>query len=257
MGKPQLPRRRAQEHIAPQLRDGPTPRQDSEYSAGHDPGLMAAFQRGIGLAEAQQHVEAAPGDTTTSMAPTYMGPVDTASPHTASTHTASTHTASPHAGPVGMGTADVGPVGMGTAHMWPVGTDAPHMAPTDRRLTEMGLTRTDASDMEPSDTASSDTLSSDRWATGTRSSDMEFGHTGPTVGVHPHHADATDMTPAPSLDVRPLHPLPTDQPRIAEARPPHASASREARGVRGSGAAPGHDLDLDHHTRHDGSAPAG
>ncbi|PWI14045.1 ATP-binding protein [Streptomyces sp. Act143] len=59
MGKPQLPRRRAQEHIVPQLRDGPAaPRPDSEHVAGHDPGLMAAFQRGIGLAEAQQHLEA-------------------------------------------------------------------------------------------------------------------------------------------------------------------------------------------------------
>ncbi|MEU0194739.1 ATP-binding protein [Streptomyces afghaniensis] len=58
MGKPQLPRRRAQEHIAPQLRDGPTPRQDPEFLVGHDPGLMAAFQRGISLAEAQQHIEA-------------------------------------------------------------------------------------------------------------------------------------------------------------------------------------------------------
>ncbi|KQX67845.1 sensor histidine kinase [Streptomyces sp. Root1310] len=58
MGKPQLPRRRAQEHIVPQLRGGPVPRQDSEQPAGHDPGLMAAFQRGIGLAEAQQSLEA-------------------------------------------------------------------------------------------------------------------------------------------------------------------------------------------------------
>ncbi|MER5406126.1 ATP-binding protein [Streptomyces sp. NPDC002769] len=54
MARPQLPRRRAQEHIAPQLRDGPLPRPDSEHVAGHDPGLMAAFQRGIGLAEARQ-----------------------------------------------------------------------------------------------------------------------------------------------------------------------------------------------------------
>ncbi|MEU2446850.1 ATP-binding protein [Streptomyces althioticus] len=53
MGRPQLPRRRAQEHIAPQLRDGPAPRQDSEHVAGHDPQLMAAFQRGISLAESQ------------------------------------------------------------------------------------------------------------------------------------------------------------------------------------------------------------
>ncbi|MEV8087060.1 ATP-binding protein [Streptomyces nigra] len=57
MGKPQLPRRRAQEHIAPQLRDGPVARQESDQVAGHDPGLMAAFQRGIGLAETQQHME--------------------------------------------------------------------------------------------------------------------------------------------------------------------------------------------------------
>jgi hypothetical protein len=55
MGRPQLPRRRAQEHIVPQLRGGPAPRQDSEHVTGHDPGLMAAFQRGIGLAEAQRH----------------------------------------------------------------------------------------------------------------------------------------------------------------------------------------------------------
>ncbi|MFE2578753.1 ATP-binding protein [Streptomyces sp. NPDC059378] len=59
MGKPRLPRRRAQEHIAPQLRGGPAPRQDSEHVAAHDPGLMAAFQRGVGLAEAQQSLEAA------------------------------------------------------------------------------------------------------------------------------------------------------------------------------------------------------
>ncbi|MFI1164333.1 ATP-binding protein [Streptomyces sp. NPDC020801] len=53
MGRPQLPRRRAQEHIVPQLRGVPVPRQDTEQVAGHDPGLMAAFQRGIGLAESE------------------------------------------------------------------------------------------------------------------------------------------------------------------------------------------------------------
>ncbi|MFE0805955.1 ATP-binding protein [Streptomyces sp. NPDC058848] len=62
MGKPQLPRRRAQEHIAPQLRGGPAPRQEPEQHAGHDPGLMAAFQRGIGLAEAQQRREPIPAE---------------------------------------------------------------------------------------------------------------------------------------------------------------------------------------------------
>ncbi|WP_445529291.1 ATP-binding protein, partial [Streptomyces cyslabdanicus] len=58
--KPQLPRRRAQEHLVPQLRDGPPPRQESGYVAGHDPGLMAAFRRGLGLAESEQCREPAP-----------------------------------------------------------------------------------------------------------------------------------------------------------------------------------------------------
>ncbi|AWK12225.1 ATP-binding protein [Streptomyces spongiicola] len=49
-GRPQLPKRRAQEHLVPQLRDDPAQRRPEE-PALHDPGLMAAFQRGIGLAE--------------------------------------------------------------------------------------------------------------------------------------------------------------------------------------------------------------
>ncbi|MGW2339053.1 sensor histidine kinase [Streptomyces sp. NPDC001661] len=53
-GRPQLPRRRAQEHIAPQLRGGPAPRQDDPAPSVHDPGLMAAFQRGITLAESAE-----------------------------------------------------------------------------------------------------------------------------------------------------------------------------------------------------------
>ncbi|MGW5371350.1 ATP-binding protein, partial [Streptomyces sp. NPDC004011] len=60
MGRPGLPRRRAQEHIVPQLRGGPAPRQDAGPVPGHDPGLMAAFQRGTGLAEAQQDTEPDP-----------------------------------------------------------------------------------------------------------------------------------------------------------------------------------------------------
>ncbi|MDT0391568.1 sensor histidine kinase [Streptomyces dubilierae] len=81
MGKPQLPRRRAQEHIVPQLRDGPVPRQDSDVLVGHDPGLMAAFQRGISLAEAQQHMEAATTEWAgrETAAPTDAAPVDAAS----------------------------------------------------------------------------------------------------------------------------------------------------------------------------------
>ncbi|GGU28427.1 ATP-binding protein [Streptomyces coeruleorubidus] len=98
MGKPQLPRRRAQEHIAPQLRDGPTPRQDSDHPVSHDPGLMAAFQRGISLAEAQQHMEAGNmewGD----MEPTYMEPTHTESAHVESAHAGPVHMQRPHSEP--------------------------------------------------------------------------------------------------------------------------------------------------------------
>ncbi|MFJ4870152.1 ATP-binding protein [Streptomyces sp. NPDC088757] len=51
-GRPLLPKRRAQEHLVPQLRDEPAARRTEEHAL-HDPGLMAAFQRGIGLAESQ------------------------------------------------------------------------------------------------------------------------------------------------------------------------------------------------------------
>ncbi|MCQ9130679.1 ATP-binding protein [Streptomyces hilarionis] len=83
MGKPRLPRRRAQEHIVPQLRGGPVPRPDCEQPAGHDPGLMAAFQRGFGLAEAQQSLEADAGQASPHPAPDDrdpLGPVRPPSP---------------------------------------------------------------------------------------------------------------------------------------------------------------------------------
>ncbi|MER7952445.1 ATP-binding protein [Streptomyces sp. NPDC096079] len=62
-GRPLLPKRRAQEHIVPQLRDEPVARKTEEHAL-HDPGLMAAFQRGIGLAESQPapHESLRPGD---------------------------------------------------------------------------------------------------------------------------------------------------------------------------------------------------
>ncbi|MFE1576029.1 sensor histidine kinase [Streptomyces fradiae] len=48
--RPRLPKRRAQEHLVPQLRGEPVRRRHDDDTL-HDPGLMAAFQRGIGLAE--------------------------------------------------------------------------------------------------------------------------------------------------------------------------------------------------------------
>ncbi|MEU8435893.1 ATP-binding protein [Streptomyces sp. NPDC029216] len=54
--RPPLPRRRAQTHLAPQLCEAPAPRRadGGTEQAVHDPGLMAAFQRGFGLAQSEQ-----------------------------------------------------------------------------------------------------------------------------------------------------------------------------------------------------------
>ncbi|MEU9103190.1 ATP-binding protein [Streptomyces xanthophaeus] len=52
--RPPLPRRRAQQHLAPQLRETPAPRRaDDTEQPLHDPGLMAAFQRGFGRAQTE------------------------------------------------------------------------------------------------------------------------------------------------------------------------------------------------------------
>ena len=53
-GRPQLPRRHAQTHLAPQLTQEPVPPTNPGHSdAGHDPSLMSAFQRGFDRAEEQ------------------------------------------------------------------------------------------------------------------------------------------------------------------------------------------------------------
>ncbi|GHC49702.1 ATP-binding protein [Streptomyces violaceochromogenes] len=123
MGKPQLPRRRAQEHIVPQLRDGPTPRQDPEHLVGHDPGLMAAFQRGISLAEAQQSMEAGStewGDT--SSVHTESAPM--ASAHTEVAHMDSSYTDSAHTEVARMDSSYVD-----SAHTDPAATGSTHRDP--------------------------------------------------------------------------------------------------------------------------------
>ncbi|MFD6873813.1 MULTISPECIES: sensor histidine kinase [unclassified Streptomyces] len=52
--RPSLPRRRAQQHLVPELREAPAPRPAARTEQPlHDPGLMAAFQRGFGLAQSE------------------------------------------------------------------------------------------------------------------------------------------------------------------------------------------------------------
>ncbi|MFF7337437.1 sensor histidine kinase [Streptomyces sp. NPDC008163] len=57
--RPVLPRRANQEHLVPQLREAPAPRSGDEPVL-HDPGLVAAFRRGIDLAEARAEAEEEP-----------------------------------------------------------------------------------------------------------------------------------------------------------------------------------------------------
>ncbi|MFK0287385.1 ATP-binding protein [Streptomyces sp. NPDC090499] len=158
MGKPQLPRRRAQEHIVPQLRGGPAPRPENENPAGHDPGLMAAFQRGIGLAEAQQHLEATETD------PNAAEPVVGA------------HGASPHDGFTTMGFADMsthdgsGDRRANTSHATHL--DAPHMDAMHMSAGHMGTPHVDTAHMTP-DPMASDPLAPGHMAPG----HMTPGHT--------------------------------------------------------------------------------
>ncbi|MEW2544454.1 ATP-binding protein [Streptomyces sp. NPDC047002] len=69
-GRPRLPKRQGQEHLAPELRERPPapPAEDPGEPAVHDPGLMAAFRRGIGLAETEAGAKAA-ADAGTGTAP--------------------------------------------------------------------------------------------------------------------------------------------------------------------------------------------
>ncbi|PAZ09606.1 ATP-binding protein, partial [Streptomyces sp. SA15] len=49
--RPPLPQRHAQEHLVPELRNGPVSRRSQDEEVEHDPGLMATFRRGVSLAD--------------------------------------------------------------------------------------------------------------------------------------------------------------------------------------------------------------
>ncbi|MFE5887569.1 sensor histidine kinase [Streptomyces sp. NPDC056462] len=174
MGKPQLPRRRAQEHIAPQLRDGPTPRQESDQLAGHDPGLMAAFQRGVGLAETQQHMESAHVESP------HMEQPHMEAAHTATAQgTTSAYTSSPHQAS-DTTSADPDPTGLG--HTSPEPTRLESVRPVQTHLESTSL---DTRHPQPP-------------------------HLRPTA-LDGLHTDVTPMTTRPSMDVSPMDPVHTTE----------------------------------------------
>jgi hypothetical protein len=78
--RPELPKRANQEHLVPQLREAPAPRVEDEHAL-HDPGLMAAFRRGVDLAEAQTAQEEGTGYGDATPAPTALdAPLETLAP---------------------------------------------------------------------------------------------------------------------------------------------------------------------------------
>jgi signal transduction histidine kinase len=60
--RPELPRRHAQANLAPELLNAPPPR-DDDADPGHDPGLMAAFQKGMRSGQEEEDPEDGPGAT--------------------------------------------------------------------------------------------------------------------------------------------------------------------------------------------------
>ncbi|MFC9954200.1 ATP-binding protein [Streptomyces prasinus] len=227
--RPGLPRRRAQEHLVPQLRDGPTPRQDTEHVVGHDPHLMAAFRRGVSLAETRQHMDTdhmggddldrevpAPEDTRHDD----MDRVVTRSADTTHVATADEHRVGDQ--PVGGYRTE--------GHRAP--SPMPSSSPMDEHFGPLA---------RPTETRPTETRS-----TGSHPVEPSYVEPEPlyvdTHPMDPQHTFRAHATESHSMESR-----------TAEARPPY-TASQEARG--------GHDgtpaSRPDHPTaRHDGSAPAG
>ncbi|WP_328752016.1 ATP-binding protein [Streptomyces sp. NBC_00285] len=254
MGKPQLPRRRAQEHIAPQLRGGPAPRQETEYLADHDPGLMAAFQRGISLAETQQHLDPTSGEPAMPMVPPRRVPPLTDADHTGPSPMASGYMASD--------SPSLGSAHMASGHMDPIHTDPTRMDPTRPDSAHMGSTHPDPATPGP---------------THTDTAFMGSGTTGATAGTGSTHTGRGDVghtdtgrTDTGSLSFGPLESRPAPAPKPSasfdfdldaghtESAPTTESGAIEATPMERSRISEAHGLDLDHTTpRHDGSAPAG
>ncbi|MGQ4365271.1 ATP-binding protein [Streptomyces sp. SAS_272] len=228
MGKPHLPRRRAQEHIVPQLRGGPAPRPDIEPSAGHDPGLMAAFQRGVGLAEAQQSLEADAAEPSSPYLLLPDSPEPAARPEP--------YRSEPTARPEPHGSHP--PVRAEPYGSHPTGRPEPYGS-------QPGVRPEPYPAGQPWDTGSFRPP-----AQGRGEHPGDAGHGGDATAAAARGVPLPLLPPAPfPMDARPAH-----RPGISEARPAHAAAPPEAYGARDGLDLPEPDRST---ARHDGSAPAG
>ncbi|MFE9764170.1 ATP-binding protein [Streptomyces sp. NPDC005808] len=243
MGKPQLPTRRAQEHIAPQLRDGPTPRQATEDVAGHDPGLMAAFQRGVGLAESTHaesvHAESARVETSVTEArplggsstlpPLEVVRVDT--PVVGVAHMGHSQAGHSRAGVPGASRTEQ--PHMEQPHMERLDVDASHMGRPHRGRSHMDEPHMDEPHMD-----------------GVARVDGVTSRGVAPMGVRPMDAPSAAGPQAAGLSGSPIGAA-----YIAEVHTAHESAPHEVQGARDAAPAPAPGQDFT--TRHDGSAPAG
>lgn len=128
--RPELPRRTNQENLVPQLRQAPVRRVPDEHAV-HDPGLVAAFRRGIDLAEARSAQDTEPpvarGDA--------LPPTPTSTPTSASAQgpAAPGPTASGQPAPASIAPGSAGP-GPAAPGFTPYAAPA---APPVRRLTPL------------------------------------------------------------------------------------------------------------------------
>lgn len=225
--KPLLPRRRAQEHIAPQLRGGPAPRQDTDRVAGHDPGLMAAFRRGIGLAEAQAQAQR---NVESGYEEPRYGLEHGSAPAMGSGHMGSEHMGSGH-----MGSDDTGAARTAVGH-----TESDHMGVHD-----MGSAPT-ASDPTSDHRGSAHTASDHRGLDHTASGRTTSDHAA-AAHMGAHDMGAPHTVPNPTAPEQTPAPAPIPQVHAHAHTPVHAPPPDGSRGAGRAGGSGGSG----------GSAPAG
>ncbi|WP_443058224.1 ATP-binding protein [Streptomyces sp. NBC_00820] len=237
MDKPQLPRRRAQEHIVPQLRGGPAPRQDGDTVPGHDPGLMAAFQRGIGLAEAQQHMEAAESaeqayGESYPVEAAYMEPTPMGAAPMEPAHIEAAPMGSVDGVPAYLGSADTDAGHTDAAHMDAVHTDSVSMEPADGAAYVLETTGTNSAHMNSAHMGVAHLNAAHMNAVHMGSAPMELSCIEPANGERTY-TDPTpaSTTPASPTPVDPLNAVPASQPHVHTPAPAAApDAAPEAAG---------------------------